>query len=106
MKYNLLYINRLMASRLLGIVQIFRRKGSSYLITCRDLGFVLKGLGIRVPESLKIGSFHVVETLLGITDTSLSSRAVTVADRGWPFINLIPPNQSFNAEIIKFCAFL
>ena len=43
---------------------------------------------------------------LGITDNSLSSRAVTVADRGWPFINLIAPNQSFHAGIIMFYSFM
>ena len=29
-----------------------------------------------------------------------------VADRGWPFINLIYPNQSFYVGIIKFFAFM
>ena len=82
-----------MASWVLEIVQIFRRKGSSYLTNCRNLGFVLKVLVIGVPEPQDWFFPWCRNTLLSITDTSLSSRAETVADRVWPFINLIPPNK-------------
>ena len=35
-----------------------------------------------------------------------SSRAVSAVERGWPIINLISPNQSFHAGIIKFFTFM
>ena len=91
-----------MASLVLGIVQIFRRKGSSYLTTCRNLGFVLKELVISVPEPQDWFFPRCRNKHSCITDTLLSSKSVTVADRGWPSINRIPPNQSFEAGIIIF----